>query len=140
MKLKTIFTALTFIAFTQISLAQNVKIKKDIAYVDGVEYVKVEKQAGNMSIYGLDGEEELIYIKFYDPTPSNKENHDSYYIVRFLDHGLEAEFSGMTRKGVLKKLYNGKVIKDNKIDEEKMKKFVTKYGTDESKNKIYING
>ena len=127
--------AVLFITFSV--SAQKVKIKKGIAYVDDVEYVKVEKEAGNMSVYSLEDEEELVYIKYYDPTPSNKQNHDSYHIVRFIEFDVEVELDE-TRKKIIKMLYKGKVIKDGKIDEDRLKNFVSKYGSDESRNKLYI--
>ncbi|WP_428741460.1 hypothetical protein [Tenacibaculum sp.] len=138
MKLKILVGLITLFAFTQVSLAQKVKIKKGIALVDGKEYVKVEKESGNMSVYGLNSGDEIIFMKYIDPTPQNKQNHDSYYIVRFIDFDSEVEISRKTRKGILKMLYKGKVINGDSIDKAKMKSFISKYGSDESKNKLYI--
>lgn len=141
MKLTRIIVTSLLLAFAFNVNAQKVKIKKDIAYVDGEEYVKVEKEDGNMSIYSLDEEEELVYLKWYDPTPgyqtSRSAQGDGYYIVRFIEFDVEVELDE-TRKKIIKMLYKGKVIQNGKIDEEKLKNFVSKYGSDESKGKLYI--
>ncbi len=132
-----IIITLFFMLFTFTISAQKVKIKKGIAYIDGEEYVKVEKESGNMSIYSLTDDDEIVYIKYYDPTPSNKQNHDSYHIVRFIEHDVEVELDE-TRNKIIKMLYKGKVIQNGEIDKERLKNFVSKYGSDESKNKLYI--
>jgi len=140
MKTKILITLFTLFAFSQTSLAQKVKVKKGIAYVDGKPYVKAEKESGNMSIYALDGDDEIIFLKLYDPTPRDKSTSDSYFIVRFIDFDKEVEIDGKSRKGILKMLYKSKIInEDGNINEEKMKKFISKYGSDVSKNKVYIN-
>jgi len=110
-------------------LAQKVKIKKGTVFVDGTEYVKVDKEAGNMSVYSLVDGEEIIYMEFNDPTPQNNQNKDAYFVVRFLEYKKEVEFQFRTRKGILKLLYNGKVIQDGIIDKEKMERFISKYGS-----------
>lgn len=140
MQTKIIIAFIALCTFTLKAFSQKVKIKKDIAYVDGNPYLKVEKEAGNMSVYGLDGDDEIIYLKWYDPTPSNNRNLDDYYIVRFIDFDEEVEIEDKTRKGILKMLFKGKVVdSDGKLNEERMKKFISKYGSDASKNKLYLN-
>ncbi|WP_299114780.1 hypothetical protein [uncultured Winogradskyella sp.] len=137
MKTIKVLTIIFGILFTFNLQAQKVKIKKGIAYVDGVEYVKVERESGDMSIYSIQDDEEIIFIKYHDPTPNNKQNMDSYDIVRFVDFDVEVELKE-TRKKIIKMLYKGKVIKDGKIDKDRLKKFVTKYGSDESRGKLFI--
>ena len=140
MKTKILLALLVSFAFAQISSAQKVKIKKGIAYVDKKPYVKVERESGNMSIYPLEGDDEIIFLKLHDPTPNNNQNLDDYYIVRFIDSGKEVEIDDKSRKGILKMIYKAKIVnKDGTLNEEKMKKFITKYGSDVSKNKLYIN-
>lgn len=137
--MRSILTIIVLCFAVNFSFAQKVKIKKDIVYVDGKKYVKAERESGNMSIYSLnEDEEELVFIKLYDPTPNNKTRNDSYYIVRFIEANVEVEISGKSRKGIIKMLYKGKVIKDGEIDQKRLKSFVSKYGSDESANKIYI--
>jgi len=93
-----------------------------------------------MSIYGLDEDDEIIFLKWYDPTPSNNRNLDDYYIVRFIDFNEEVEIDDKSRKGIVKMLFKGKVVdSDGKINKERMDKFISKYGSDESKNKVYLN-
>jgi hypothetical protein len=130
---------LTFIA--QYSSAQNIdykkfKDKKNIVTVNDIDYAKIVDEDFNMSIYGLDGENELVYIKYMSFANSD---HHCYYIVRFLDFEQEAEIRSVSIKGILRKLYNAEVIEGNKIDEVKMKKFVYKYGTDESSNRSLVS-
>jgi len=128
MKTKFFITLFTLVVFSQVSFGQKIKVKKGIAYVDGKEYVKTEKNAGNMSIYALNGDDEIIFLKYYDPTPSNDQNRDNYYIVRFIDDNKKVDILNKTRKGILKLLFKGNVInEDGTINDEKMNKFVSKY-------------
>lgn len=89
-----------------------------------------------MSIYGLNEENEMIYIKHMSFVDSRC---DSYYIVRFLDFEMEAEIRSISIKDIIRKLYRAEVIVGNKIDEVKMRKFVYKYGSDESKRRYFFN-
>ncbi len=134
MKTKILITLFALFAFSQTSFAQKVKIKKGIAYVDKKPFVKAERESGSMSVYPLNSDDEIIYIKYQDPTPDNNRNHDSYYIVRFIDYDKEVEISYKSRKAILKMLFKSKVIDESgTINEVKMKKFLSKYGSDLSK-------
>ena len=137
MKTNIIITIFTLIVFSLSSFGQKVKIKKGIASIDGIPYVKTEKEAGNLSIYGLKSDSELIFIKYYDPTPDNLQNTDWYYIVRFLESKKELEIL-KSLKGIIKLLYKDKVINENgTINEEKMDVFISKYGSDISGRSPY---
>jgi hypothetical protein len=128
MKTKILITLFVIFTFSQVSFGQKIKVKNGIVSVDGKSYVKTEKESGNMSIYALDGDEEIIFFKRHDPTPNNNQNQDDYFIVRFIDYNNDVNISGKTKKGILKMLFNSKVINgDGTINEEKMKKFVSKY-------------
>jgi hypothetical protein len=116
--------------------AQKVKIKKGIAYVDGKPYLKfVREKPGQGSFYSLDGENEFVFLKFYDPTPDNNQNNDSYWIVRLIDTGQEVEFSQATKAQIVRAIYNSKIISDDKLIPEKVQKFVNKYGADSNRNR-----
>ena len=64
--MKSLLFLIILISISTISFSQKVKIKNDIAYVDGVAYVKWKtKSLGNeMSVYALDSENEDIFISF----------------------------------------------------------------------------
>jgi len=133
--MKSILTILIALFAFNVANAQKIKLKRGFIYADGDKYAKYEKEAGNMSIYSLDEEEEeLVYLKFYDPTPSIRDNGDGYFIVRFLDSGDEVEIQ-KSRRGIIKLLVKNKVIKDNKVDKERLKRFVNKYGNDSFRNR-----
>ena len=138
--MKTTFILIFFslLAFSNLSFAQKIKIKKGIVTVDKIKYVKIETEhyGNDISVYDLNGNNELVFIKYMS---SNNENTNSYFIVRFIDFKKEAEVRAISKKGILKKLYKANVIIENNIDEINMEKFVSKYGSDESKNKYLIN-
>jgi len=64
--MKSLLFLIILISISTISYSQKVKIKNDIAYVDGVASVKWKtKSLGNeMSVYALDSENEDIFISF----------------------------------------------------------------------------
>lgn len=125
-------TAILFCCFFTMTLfAQTIKIKDNIATVDGTPYCIIEKSGtlvNNYSIKGLD-KNELIYIKAEVLHLPSKEIQ-TYYVVTILEteetFELAAQF-GMA-KFLAKEFYNNEVIQENKINPEGLKKFKIKYG------------
>lgn len=126
-----------------ISLSQKVKIKDDIAYIDGVEYVKYIKKnmANEASIMSLNTEDEDIFISYQDYTDPNKisksnpEGKVRWIEVNFLTLDLKCEVSSRTHKGLVKLLYENNIYVDGALNAENVELFVKKYGTKFSDNR-----
>jgi len=115
--------------------AQEVKIKKDVVYVDGVESLNVGGDMNNVSFYDLEGNE-IIFMRYI---------HDSKYgslytKTTFLD--INKSFTNMTyiftKKDLIKKLIENKVLVNGKIDPEKAERFITKYDEQVEKESLII--
>lgn len=119
------------------AIAQKAKIDDDIAYIDGMEYVRWEsKMLGNeISVKSLTDNEELIFLssqQYNDQTQataSNPQGRVAYYEVVFVPLNKKCEITSNFPKALLKLIYNNSLIKDNKLDEAKVDAFILKYGT-----------
>jgi hypothetical protein len=135
---------LLFIFFLSISsFAQKVKIKDNIATVDGVEYVKWEKRAMSTEAYVSNlttGEEEIsmMYLDYYDPTSisnSNPKGRVVWIEVYFLTLDIRCEVDSRTHKGLVKMLYQSNIYVNGVLNEENAQKFVKRYGMRYSENR-----
>lgn len=124
--IKTIF----FFLIISINLyGQNVKIKKDIAYVNDKEYLKFENCGAfsdTCSIKNLNNEE-IIFITV-DKVP--RDTRYTYDKVKFLGFDKTIE-SRESRKDLVKIFYINKVVDENgNLNEDSVNKVVEKYGND----------
>lgn len=126
---------LVFLGLNLNVFAQEVKIKKDVVYVDGVESLNVGGDMNNVSFYDLEGNE-IIFMRYI---------HDSKYgslytKTTFLD--INKSFTNMTyiftKKDLIKKLIENKVLVNGKIDPEKAERFITKYDEQVEKESLII--
>ena len=126
---------LVFLGINLNVFAQEVKIKKDVVYVDGVESLNVGGDMNNVSFYDLEGNE-IIFMRYI---------HDSKYgslytKTTFLD--INKSFTNMTyiftKKDLIKKLIENKVLVNGKIDPEKAERFITKYDEQVEKESLII--
>jgi hypothetical protein len=116
--------------FTMTLSAQTIKIKDDIATVDGTPYCIIEKSGtlvNNYSIKSLD-KNELIYIKTEVLNLPSKEVQ-TYHVVTILEteETFEIEVRFGMAKFLVKEFYDNKVIQENKINPDGLKKFKIKY-------------
>jgi hypothetical protein len=133
--LNKLILLLVFLGLNLNVFAQEVKIKKDVVYVDGVESLKVGGDMNNVSFYDLEGNE-IIFMRYI---------HDSKYgslytKTTFLD--INKSFTNMTyiftKKDLIKKLIENKVLVNGKIDPEKAERFITKYDEQVEKESLII--
>ena len=126
---------LVFLGLNLNVFAQEVKIKKDVVYVDGVESLNVGGDMNNVSFYDLEGNE-IVFMRYI---------HDSKYgslytKTTFLD--INKSFTNMTyiftKKDLIKKLIENKVLVNGKIDPEKAERFITKYDEQVEKESLII--
>ncbi len=130
--------------------AQKVKIKKGVAYVDKVEYLKFD-DCGTFSesctIMNLEDEDVIVlqYQSFEKPNPNPRNPKskapyqsmvtESYAELRFLDLEIECEVQ-MTKKKLIKALYKTKVFnEDGSVNNDNAKKFARKYHRNVSGNR-----
>lgn len=122
--------------------AQKVKIKKGVAYVDKIEYLKLDDCGAfseSCTLMNLN-EDEVIVLQHYsfekpNPIPRNPKSKapyqsivtESYEELRFLDVEIECEVQ-LTKKKLIKALYKSKVFNDDgSTNIENAKKFARKY-------------
>lgn len=125
------------------SFAQKVKIKDDVATIDGADYVTVKTSvlSSEVSIYELGSDDELIFIQYFsyaDPTKvtsGNPQGMVRWVELKFLTENLVCEISSRSPKALIKVLYENDIFVDGKLSPENVQKFVAKYGTSFTDNK-----
>lgn len=129
MKLK--LCSLVLLLVSTIALAQDVKIKDNIAYVDGKEYVRVSDCGmfkEECSISNMAGKEIIFINNLTDPRKPG-----TYFQVVFIGLNTTIEVK-KTMKPLIELLYkNNAVGEDGKLVPENVKILFEKYG-----NKISI--
>jgi hypothetical protein len=132
MKLKSVLFLVAFAIGTTVN-AQEVKIKKEIASIDGKEYVRVGDCgmfATECSIRNLEGEELIIIKSFKD-----EKNPGTYFQLRFVGTDTKIELK-KTIKPLIKLLYENKVVtEDGRLNLERVKVLLEKYGNQISAKK-----
>ena len=125
MKLKSVLFLVAFAIGTTVN-AQEVKIKKEIASIDGNEYVRVGDCgmfATECSIRNLEGDELIIIKSFKD-----EKNPGTYFQLRFVGTDIKIELK-KTIKPLIKLLYENKVVtEDGRLNLERVKVISEKYG------------
>jgi hypothetical protein len=141
--MKNILLLIFLSLITLSGIAQKVKIKDNIAYVDGEAYLNWEKRsmANEASIMGINSSEEevsMMYLNYSDPTKvsnSNPEGKVRWVEVNFLTLDLKCEVATRTHKGLAKLLYQSNIYVDGVLNEANATKFVKKYGMKFSDNR-----
>ncbi|MEY3426420.1 MAG: hypothetical protein RL679_1778 [Bacteroidota bacterium] len=124
--------------------SQKIKIDDNIAYVDGIAWVKYEKKnmANEASVMGLESQSEEIFIlyqNYADPNNISKANPEGkvrWLEINFLTLGIKCEIANETHKGVVKLLADNKIYKDGVLNAENAALLVKKYGTRFSDNRL----
>lgn len=129
---------ITLLVISFSGFAQKVKLKKGDVLVDDVLWVKYDGCGGFDSYCSLmdsKGEEELIYIKSVtieggSPVTSTNSRGDLMYTeVVLVGTNKKFEIEHKSHKSIVEILYKAKVVKDDKLDAEKVDRLVEKYGT-----------
>lgn len=145
--MKKLIFILTIILFSTISFSQKVKMKGDVVSVDGVPFLKFTTITfgSDYSVKHINADEEeisILYLSYKDPNQSSSGNPEGYVRwieVNFLNFDLKCEVDNRTRKAFTKLVYLSNLYVDGKINEENVKKFVSKYGTKFSDNRPKSN-
>ena len=127
--MKTFKTLLLFAIITlssQFTLAQKVKIKDNVAYVDDKPYVKVSDCGmfkEECSISNLDGKEIIFIDNLTDPRRPG-----SYFRVVFIGLNTTIEIKKLMKPFVETLYKNNAVGPDGKLIPENVKILLEKYG------------
>lgn len=132
MKLKSVLFLVAFAIGTTVN-AQEVKIKKEIASVDGKEYVRVGDCgmfAKECYISNLEGEQLILIKPLDDPrTPG------TYFQVTFIGTNTKVEVK-KTIKPFIKMLFENKIVtEDGRLNLDRVKILSEKYGNQISMKK-----
>lgn len=129
------FFFFVFTVCSSLSLfSQKVQIKKDVALIDGVEFVRIEdKSPVQFTIFSLETGLELIYVRQYDPTPNGGIDgfDDRYFVLSFADFDGDMEFKDSRKAELIKFLYTQKIIVEGKVPEDSFKIAFERYGRKE---------
>lgn len=132
MKLKVIISLAIALATLTTVNAQKIKLKKGIVYVDEQATFTFERKAAatECSIYSMDKEEEILFIKT-DNRGTARYLDDDYKQIVFIKSDKKVESKALSTysiKNILGRLFKNKVLdlKGN-INEDKLKTFITKH-------------
>lgn len=111
--------------------SQKVKIKKNVVYVDDVQYVKTSERgmlSDSFSLFSLNGDKEIIFVLDVPPQTEGDIKYPYYhYLVKFIGTDKEIRFGDNRVKKLIKELYKSKVITDDGLNMEKLDIFIEKY-------------
>jgi len=122
---------------------QKIKIKKNIVFVDGKEWLLAEEDTFNYSIFDTN-KNELIFIKYIQQNPNdtmvfNDSGKPNYFLVKFIGKGKTVEIREFP-EDILKIIYKSNIINsDFSINDDKLNVLVEKYGNDFSKKNEALN-
>jgi len=123
---KSLLLVIIFAFSTQFTVAQKVKIKDNIAYVDDKPYVKVSDCGmfkEDCSISNLDGKEIIFIDHLTDPRRPG-----TYFRVVFIGLNITIEIKQLM-KPFVETLYKNNVVgEDGKLIPENVKIMLEKYG------------
>lgn len=130
--MKKIALVSLFVSFLcRVSFAQDVKIKKNIVYVNGQEEAQLEENPKNyFTLKSLADDKDLVFLKLVDPSvDATPQFNDNYFVLLFPDHDDEVQYKDFRILYAIKFLYQNKVIQDGKINIENLNDFVETYKT-----------
>ena len=135
--------AISFFSSDSLAQTQKVKVKNGVATVDGVDYMRIEKNSGSpdLSIYTMGSDEEIVYVqymKYQDPskvTRSNPNGNVSWYVLKFLTLDIECEVGSISKKALTKMFLENDIIVDDALNQEAAELLVKKKGTKWSDNR-----
>ena len=129
MKLRNIFLILITIICYNLTNAQKVKLKKDFVYIDDTKVFKYDRNAGEgwLTLYNLDSDDEIIFIRENDNGTDYRD--DDYSQYKFLKEDITIEISTYTYwKNHVKFLYKNKCFDLNgEIDPKKVQSTFDKF-------------
>jgi hypothetical protein len=134
---------LSFFAQQSFAQKQKVKIKDEIASVDGVDYLqwKKVKGANAVSVFELGSDDEVIFVRWVsydDPSKisnANPKGSVRWVELQFLELELTCEVDSRGNKGLVKFFLEDKLFVNGELDTAAVEKLVKKYGRNYSDNR-----
>jgi hypothetical protein len=123
--MKKILLILLLFVTGNVAFSQDFDIKKNVVYIDGKECLKFHvSDPNNVSLLDMDGHE-IIFMKYIHNTPYAT----VYNKITFLDQKMSFTSKDYiyTKKLLIKRLLNEGIIKDCKLNVEKVESFVMKF-------------
>ena len=123
--MKTNFLIVLVLFSFQSAFSQDIDFKKSIVLIDGKECIKMSNEdAVSISFTDMEGND-LVFLRFIH----NSKYGALYTKVTFVSEKLSftSQTYIYTKKLLIKKLVQNKVIQDCKINRESLEKFIMKY-------------
>jgi hypothetical protein len=119
---------------------QKVKIKNEIATVDGVDYVQWKRDfaSNSASVYALGSGDELIFIRWLDYNTSAQNDpatRVSWVELKFLKQNISCEINSRGQKALVQFLLENDLIVNGQLNEEAAQLVVQKFGSNFSANR-----
>jgi hypothetical protein len=129
---------ISMLVLSGLIFSQKVKIKKDIIYIDSKEWLLVENDTFDYSVFDKN-KNEIIFIKYMRQNTSdsmlfNRSGRPNYYLVKFIGTNKSFEIRELP-EDILKIIYKSNIVNpDFTINLDKLNTLVEKYGNDFSKD------
>jgi len=141
--MKKYISLLLLVALVSSAFGQKVKIKNDVAIVDGTPFIQFTTITfgSDYSIKNVKSTEEeisILYLDYTDPNKVSSGNPDGkvrWIEVNFVTLGLKCEVDSRGKKGFAKLLFLSKIYVNDQLNPDNVTKFVNKYGTKFSDNR-----
>ncbi len=134
--------SLFFLFLTFSSFSQKVKIKDEIATVDGEDYLQLKRNRGTeVSIFELDSTKEVLFARYMSYTDfslvtrSNPEGKVRWLELKFLTLNLVCEVPSMSQKGLVKLLHENNIFVDGVLNDDNVQTLIQKYGSTYTNNR-----
>lgn len=134
---------LGFFAHQSMAQKTKIKIKDDIASVDGTDYIQMKKVSGvnAVSVYEMGSEDEIIFVRwmsYNDPSEVSNANPKGavrWVELKFLNLDLICEVDSRGKKGLIKLFLENNLFVNGSLDQDAVSKLVEKYGSTFSENR-----
>ncbi|MFT5820160.1 MAG: hypothetical protein ACI8ZM_001394 [Crocinitomix sp.] len=138
-----ILVILCLLTFSANSFSQKIKIKDDIATVDGeaflnFDYTVSENSITISSLTANDDEIYATYLDYNDPknvTSSNPQGTVRWIELNFLTLGLKCEVDSHTKKSLVKFIIKHKLYVDGFLNKANVTTLISKFGMRYSENR-----
>ena len=145
-------TTILFALFITCGLfAQKVKIKNEIATVDGEDFIAIKKDGftelgSSFAITDFGSDDVLFTMSFYDYNDPDERNQADpkgrvvYAELFFPESDQRVEISTPGKKYAIKQIYRANLIEGGKLNQDKVDKFVSRHGVRHSVRQDQIAG
>jgi len=123
--MKTCFLTIVVMLFFSAAFCQDIDFKKDLVIIGGKECIKMSKEdAVSISFTDMEGND-LIFMRYIHGSKYGSVYNKITFVGQKLS--LTSQSYIYTKKNLIKKLVQNKVIQDCKINPENLEKFLLKY-------------